>query len=36
LYGLAAFTGLAALVAAFSLHIPRQVPMRQRVGVPAE
>ena len=36
LYGLAAFTGVAALVAAFALHIPRQVPMRQRVGVPAE
>ncbi len=36
LYGLAAFTGVAALIAAFALHIPRQVPLRGRVGVPAE
>ena len=36
LYGLAAFTGLSALVAAFALHIPRKVPFRGSVGVPAE
>jgi ACS family tartrate transporter-like MFS transporter len=36
LYGLAAFTGVAALIAAFALHIPRQVPARQRGGVAAE
>ncbi len=36
LYGLAAFTGVAALIAAFALHIPRQVPVRGQVGVPAE
>jgi ACS family tartrate transporter-like MFS transporter len=28
LYGLAAFTGVAALIAAFALHIPRRVPLR--------
>jgi MFS transporter, ACS family, tartrate transporter len=28
LYGLAVFTGVSALVAAFALHIPRQAPMR--------
>ena len=36
LYGLAAFTGVSALIAAFALHIPRQVPVRSRVGVAAE
>jgi ACS family tartrate transporter-like MFS transporter len=36
LYGLAVFTGIAALIAAFSLHIPRQVPLREGVSVPAE
>ncbi len=36
LYGLAVFTGVAALIAAFSLHIPRQVPVRQSASVPAE
>jgi ACS family tartrate transporter-like MFS transporter len=36
LYGLAAFTAVSALVAAVALHIPRQVPMRGSVGVPAE
>ena len=30
LYGLAAFTGVSALIAAFALHIPRQVPVRGR------
>jgi ACS family tartrate transporter-like MFS transporter len=35
LYGLAVFTGLAALIAAFSLHIPRQVPVRRGIQVPA-
>src|ERR1700748_408500 len=29
LYGLAAFTGVSALIAAFALHIPRRVPARQ-------
>jgi MFS transporter, ACS family, tartrate transporter len=36
LYGLAAFTGVSALIAAFALHIPRQVPVRSRGGVAAE
>jgi MFS transporter, ACS family, tartrate transporter len=36
LYGLAVFTGIAALIAAFALHIPRQVPVRGGVSVPAE
>jgi len=36
LYGLAAFTGGAALLAAFALHIPRHVPMRQDIRVAAE
>jgi len=36
LYGLAAFTGVSALIAAFALHIPRQVPVRSGVGVAAE
>jgi ACS family tartrate transporter-like MFS transporter len=36
LYGLAAFTAVSALVAAFGLHIPRQIPLRGRVSVPAE
>ena len=36
LYGLAVFTGIAALIAAFWLHIPRQVPVRGSVHVPAE
>ena len=36
LYGLAAFTGLSALVAAFALHIPRRVPVRPGVSVAAE
>ncbi|HTI80443.1 MAG TPA: MFS transporter [Acetobacteraceae bacterium] len=36
LYGLAAFTAVSALVAAFALHIPRQVPLRGGVSVPAE
>jgi MFS transporter, ACS family, tartrate transporter len=36
LYGLAAFTAVSALVAAFALHIPRQVPLRGSVSVPAE
>jgi ACS family tartrate transporter-like MFS transporter len=36
LYGLAAFTAVSALVAAFALHIPRRVPLRSSVGVPAE
>jgi ACS family tartrate transporter-like MFS transporter len=36
LFGLAAFTGVSALIAAFVLHIPRQVPVRSRVGVAAE
>ena len=36
LYGLAAFTGMSALIAAFALHIPRRVPVRPSVSVPAE
>jgi ACS family tartrate transporter-like MFS transporter len=36
LYGLAVFTGVAALIAAFALRMPRQLPLSQRVGVPAE
>jgi ACS family tartrate transporter-like MFS transporter len=36
LYGLAVFTGMSALVAAVALHIPRQVPIRGGVSVPAE
>jgi ACS family tartrate transporter-like MFS transporter len=36
LYGLAAFTGLSALIAAFALHIPRRVPLRSSVSVAAE
>jgi ACS family tartrate transporter-like MFS transporter len=36
LYGLAVFTGVAALLAAFALHIPRRVPVGDRVGVAAE
>lgn len=36
LYGLAVFTGISALVAAFALHIPRKVPFRGSVSVPAE
>jgi MFS transporter, ACS family, tartrate transporter len=36
LYGLAAFTGLSALIAAFALDIPRRVPVRPGVGVAAE
>jgi MFS family permease len=36
LYGLAAFTAMSALIAAFALHIPRQIPTRDCVGVPAE
>ena len=31
LYGLAAFTAVSALIAAFALHIPRRVPVRARV-----
>ncbi|HLY89215.1 MAG TPA: MFS transporter [Acetobacteraceae bacterium] len=36
LYGLAIFTGVSALLAAFALHIPRQMPVRGGVGVAAE
>jgi ACS family tartrate transporter-like MFS transporter len=36
LYGLAAFTAVSALIAAFALHIPRLVPARPSVSVPAE
>jgi ACS family tartrate transporter-like MFS transporter len=36
LYGLAAFTAVSALIAAFALHIPRRVPVPQGVGVAAE
>jgi MFS transporter, ACS family, tartrate transporter len=36
LYGLAAFTAVSALIAAFALHIPRRIPLRGSVGVPAE
>lgn len=36
LYGLAAFTGVAAVIAAVGLHIPRQVPVRETVSVAAE
>jgi MFS transporter, ACS family, tartrate transporter len=36
LYGLAVFTGISTLIAAFALHIPRQVPLRHGVSVPAE
>jgi ACS family tartrate transporter-like MFS transporter len=36
LYGLALFTGVAALIAAVALHIPRRVPVREGVGVAAE
>jgi ACS family tartrate transporter-like MFS transporter len=35
-YGLAMFTGMSALIAAVALHIPRQVPVRHGLGVPAE
>jgi MFS transporter, ACS family, tartrate transporter len=31
LYGLAVFTAISALIAAFALHIPRRVPVRERV-----
>ena len=34
--GLAAFTGVAALIAAFALQIPRRVPVRHGVSVAAE
>jgi MFS transporter, ACS family, tartrate transporter len=36
LYGLAAFTAMSALIAAFALHIPRLVPARPSVSVLAE
>ncbi len=36
LYGLAAFTGVSALIAAFALHIPRRIPLRGSVSVAAE
>jgi ACS family tartrate transporter-like MFS transporter len=36
LYGLAAFTGISALIAAFALQIPRRVPVRPGVSVAAE
>jgi ACS family tartrate transporter-like MFS transporter len=36
LYGLAAFTGVSALIAACALHIPRQVPVRGHVNAAAE
>jgi MFS transporter, ACS family, tartrate transporter len=36
LYGLAAFTAVSALIAAFALHIPRLVPARPSVSVAAE
>jgi ACS family tartrate transporter-like MFS transporter len=36
LYGLALFTGVSALISAFWLNIPRQVPLRERVSVAAE
>jgi MFS transporter, ACS family, tartrate transporter len=36
LYGLAAFTGISALIAAFTLHIPRRVPTRQGAEAAAE
>jgi ACS family tartrate transporter-like MFS transporter len=36
LFGLAAFTGVSALIAAFALHIPSRIPLRGSVGVPAE
>jgi len=36
LYGLAAFTAVSALIAAFALHIPRQVPVRCHVNAAAE
>jgi len=36
LYGLAAFTGIAALVAAFALHIPRQYSVEQRFSATAD
>ena len=36
LYGLAMFTAMSALVAAFALHIPRRVPLRGGVSVAAE
>ncbi len=36
LYGLAMFTAVSAIVAAVALHIPRQVPVRGRLGVAAE
>jgi ACS family tartrate transporter-like MFS transporter len=35
LYGLAVFTGISALISAFWLYIPRQVPVRDRVSVAA-
>jgi ACS family tartrate transporter-like MFS transporter len=36
LYGLAGFTGMSAVIAAVALHIPRQIPIRDRAAVPAE
>jgi MFS transporter, ACS family, tartrate transporter len=36
LYGLALFTGVSALIAAFALHIPRRVPVRRSAEVAAE
>ena len=36
LYGLAMFTAISALLAAFALHIPRQVPVRSQLSVAAE
>jgi ACS family tartrate transporter-like MFS transporter len=36
LYGLAAFTGVSAIIAAVALHIPRRVPVPHGVSVPAE
>jgi len=36
LYGLAAFTAVSASLAAFALHIPRQVPLRGGAEVAAE
>jgi MFS transporter, ACS family, tartrate transporter len=36
LYGLAAFTAVSALISAFALHIPRQVPIHRAASVAAE
>ena len=36
LYGLAVFTGVSTLIAAFALHIPRRIPLRGSVSVAAE